>query len=331
MRRFRLLALFLCLSSAALCDETATVDGRSPERAAAHEAFAARRDSEAQAAFEKLLAANPADHETVYHLGRLAKRRGDWPTAASRYERCTQLAPQVALYWADLGEAYGKLAAKAGLFQQLGLARKCGAALQKAVALEPENREYREGLIEFCERAPGIAGGGRDKALAQAVEIGRREPFAGAMITGAIHSRAKNTEAAERAFREAARLDPQNDEPLAALGLLYADAGRFAEAFAQFDQLLVRNPANFAALYQLGRIAALSGERLSDGESALRRYLQQADHPPGQPTNAHAHLRLGEILAHRGDKGAARAEFQAALQLDAGLKPAAEALRKLGE
>ncbi|HLP08976.1 MAG TPA: tetratricopeptide repeat protein [Opitutaceae bacterium] len=331
MRQFRLLAISLCLSAAALRAETTAAGSLVPERAAAHEAFAARRDSEAQAGFEKLLAANPADDEALYHLGRLAKRRGDWTAVATHYERCTQLAPQVALYWADLGEAYGKLAGKAGIFQQLGLARKCRAALEKAVELEPENREYREGLIEFCEKAPGIAGGGRDKALVQAAEIGKRDPFAGAMITGGIQSRAKDTEAAERAFRDAARLDPQSDDPLAALGLLYADAGRFLEAFAQFDQLLTRNPGNFAALYQIGRVAALSGERLGDGESALRRYLERDAHPAGQPTNAHAHLRLGEILARRGDKNAARAEFRAALQLDAGLKPAAEALRKLGD
>jgi tetratricopeptide (TPR) repeat protein len=298
--------------------------------AAAHAAFAARRDDEAQAAFEQLVTVNPQNHEAVYYLGRLAKRRGDWQAVAARYERCTQLAPSNALYWADLGEAYGKLAGKAGLFRQLGLARKCRTALEKAVELEPENLDYRFGLIQFYEKAPAIVGGGRDKALGQAAEIAKRDPFAGMMETGAIHSRGKNVALAETAFREAAKLHPDAVEPLAALGLLYADAGQFPEAFAQFDALLARDHDNFAALYQLGRVAALSGERLVDGEAALRRYLEQPNHPPGQPTNAHAQLRLGNIAERRGDRSGARAAYEAALRLDPGLKPAAEALQKLG-
>ncbi len=329
MRHFHRLAISAGLVFSVLRAALGTVPGSMATRTAALEAFTARRDAEAQVAFEQLLAADPADHEAVYHLGRLAKRRGDWATVAAQYQRCTQLAPTVALYWADLGEAYGKLATKAGIFQQLGLARKCRHALEKAVELAPDNLEYREGLIAYYEQAPAIAGGGRDNALAQAAEIARLAPFAGAMISGGIHARAKNTAAAEGAYREALRLAPEADEPLAALGLLHADAARFAEAFACFDQLLARNADNFAALYQLGRISALSGERLADGEAALRRYLAQPSTPAGQPTAAHARLRLGEILARRGDKTAARAEFEAALQLDPALKPAADGLRKL--
>lgn len=297
--------------------------------AAARELYTARRDAEAQAAFERLLAADPANHEAVYHLGRLAKRCGDWPAVAKFYERCTVLAPANALYWADLGEAYGKLAGKAGIFEQLGLARKCRTALEKAIALAPDALDYRQGLVEFYEKAPGIAGGGRDKALAQATEIAKRDPYAGAMTTGGIQTRARQWAAAETAFRHAAQARPTATDPLAALGLMYADQGRFADAFAQFDRILALSPDDLPVLYQLGRIAALSGQRLDEGEAALRRYLGQPNHPAGQPTNAHAQFRLGDILARRGDTAAARAAYQEALRLDPGLKPAAEALAKL--
>lgn len=297
--------------------------------AAARELYTARRDDEAQAALAQIVAAAPANHEAVYLLGRLAKRRGDWATVVARYERCTQLAPTNALYWADLGEAYGKLAKNAGVFRQLGLARNCRAALEKAVALAPDDLSYRQGLIEFYEKAPAVAGGGRDRALAQAEAIAARDPFAGALTTGGIQARARNIAAAETAFRRAAELRPEADEPLAALGLLYADNSRYADAFAQFDQLLVRHSDEPSALYQLGRVAALSGQRLDDGVKALRRYLELPNHPAGQPTNAHAQFRLGDIFAHRGNVAAAREAYQAAVALDPNLKPAAEALARL--
>ncbi|HQF39333.1 MAG TPA: tetratricopeptide repeat protein [Opitutaceae bacterium] len=325
MHRFRLLPLLLLVAT--------TVLHAAPPPAvdlpAARALFTARRDAEAQSALDHLLLADPTNHEAVYLLGRLAKRRSDWKTVAERYERCTQLAPTVALYWADLGEAYGKLTNKAGVFHQLGLARKCRAALERAVALAPTELEYRRGLIEFYEQAPFVAGGGRDKALAQAAAIAAHDPYASALATGGIHARAKNWAEAEQAFRSAASLRPESTEPEAALGLLFADQGRHAEAFAAFDRVLAREPGNLVALYQLGRVAAISGQRLPDGEAALRRYLEQPTHPAGQPTNAHAQYRLGELLARRGDTAGARAAFEAALRLDPGLKPAAEALRRL--
>lgn len=293
------------------------------------ELYTARRDAEAEKAFEQQLAADPADHEAVYYLGRLAKRRGDWAAVAERYEQCTRIAPAVALYWADLGEAYGKLTRKAGLFQQLSLARKCHAALEKAVALEPENLEYRQGLISFCEKAPSIAGGGRDKALAQAAALARFDPFAGAMETGGIHARAEEHAAAAIAFREAARTRPEADEPLVALARALSASGQFPGAFAALDTVRQRHPDSPEALFLLGRVAADSGQRTAEGAAALRRFLALEHRPADVPTEAQAQLLLGDLLAAGGDNGAARGAYETALRLQPDLKAAAEALGRL--
>ena len=222
--------------------------------AQARELFTARRDGDAQAAFEQLLAADPANHDAVYHLGRIAKRRGDWKSAAERYERCTQLAPTIALYWADLGQAYGKLAGKAGIFQQLGLARKCRSALEKAVELAPGNLEYRQGLVEFYEKAPPIAGGGREKALAQAGEIARLDPYIGSLTTGSIQSRAKNWPAAEAAFRAAATLRPEAPEPQVRLGQTLVLKGDRAAAKSEYEKALQLDPSSKEAAAELKKL-----------------------------------------------------------------------------
>ena len=328
MRRFYLLLVALLATFAALRAEP-TTPAAPPTLAAARELFTARRDAEAQSAFEQLLAANPANHEAIYHLGRLAKRRGEWKAVTDYYERCTQLAPTNALYWADLGEAYGKLAARAGIFQQLSLARKCRTALEKAVDLAPDDFEYRHGLIEFYEKAPALVGGGHDKALAQAAAIAQRDPFAGALLTGNLQAHAKNWPEAETAFCAAATLQPEATEPLACLGVVYAEQSRYADAFAQFDKLLARHPDDSAALFQLGRYAAISGQRLADGSATLRRYLAQPNRAVTLPPPQHAYYRLGQILARQGDPAAARTAFETALQLDPKFKDAAAELGKL--
>ncbi len=234
MRRF-LPVLFAALALAAVLRAGPPA---AADLAAAHELYTARRDAEAQAAYERLLAADPANHEAVYYLGRLAKRRGDWAAVAKHYERCTVLAPANALYWADLGEAYGKLANKAGIFEQLGLARKCRTALEKAVALAPDDLTYRQGLAEFYDKAPPIAGGGRDKALTQAAEIAKRDAYAGAMTKGRIQTRARNWLEAETAFRSAAQLRPAAPEPHVALGDLFVRRGDTTAARAAYEEAL---------------------------------------------------------------------------------------------
>ena len=117
------------------------------------------------------------------------------------------------------------------------------------------------------------------------------------------------------------------DAPFA-IGQLHITRERYSEAFDLFEGLVKKNPQNYAALYQIGRIAALSGERLERGESALNTYLL-APKPAGLPSIADARLRLGEIFVKRNDPASARVQFEEALKLNPGLKAASEALAKL--
>jgi tetratricopeptide (TPR) repeat protein len=113
------------------------------------------------------------------------------------------------------------------------------------------------------------------------------------------------------------------------LGLLYQSEQRWDAAFAVYDAALAQNADDWEALYQVGRAAALSGQRLDRGAAAFGRYL---GHTPGpeEPALANAHYRLGTILERQGNRASARAEYQAALKLDPGLKDAKAALDKLG-
>jgi tetratricopeptide (TPR) repeat protein len=320
-----LCALVLTFGTFPCSAETGAV---APEFAAALELFHARRDDEARAALTALLRRDPRNHEAEYYLGRLAKRQQDWKAVAEHYERAAALNPNNPLYWVDLGEAHGMLAQRASMFGALGHARKSRAALEKAAELAPDDIAIRLGLVAFYRQAPGIAGGGIDKAHAQADEIIRRDAVRGHLAKGGLYQHEKKWAEAERSFREAARLAPESLDPPFALGQLNVLRENWSGAFAVFEEVLEDHPDNLAAMYQIGRIAALSGQRLDRGEAMLRRYLA-ADPVRGLPPPAAAHLRLGNIATHRGDREAARAAFEQALTLDPGYKDAAEALAKL--
>jgi tetratricopeptide (TPR) repeat protein len=292
--------------------------------------YFARRDAEARAAFETILARNSRADEALYWLARLAKRQRDWATVAARLEEAVKIVPNSAMYWGDLAEAYGNQARGAGTLTQLGLARKTLDALKKATALDPGNLEIRAGLIEFYREAPWIAGGGLGKAHDEAKALAKIDAFRGAMVTGGLYQHEEKWADAEKAFRSALRAQPGSIEASFALAQLNVRNGRHDDAFAIFEDILQANPDHYASLYQIGRVAALSGKRLDRGEAALREYLASEVRAAGLPSHAHAWHRLGNVLERKGDAAGAREAYKKALELDSKLKEAADSLAKLG-
>jgi tetratricopeptide (TPR) repeat protein len=260
----------------------------------AQELYRAKRYAEARTAFETVAAAEPDNAAAAYHLGQLALMRSDATEAARWLQKATALAPTSARYVRALGDAYGLSIQKAGLFSKLGLARKCLAAYEKAVELDPDDVNARYALLNFYRQAPGFAGGGLDKARAEAREIQKRDDVRGTVALADIS-------AAEK---------------------------KFDEAFAVLDSLRQRHPGSPDAAYAIGRAAASSGQRLEEGAAMLTEYLA---HTPDdkQPPLWAAHWRLGQIFEKKGDPAGARAEYQAALKLNPIQPQLLEALQRV--
>src|SRR6185436_8791130 len=194
-------------------------------------------------------------------------------------------------------EAYGRSAQKAGLVSKYGFAKKCLASYQKAVELDPKSVEAHNNLFDFYRQAPGIAGGSTEKALVEAAAIKQLDPARGRL----------------------------------AFATFYVGEKKYDRALAEFDAVLKTNPEDYVALYQIGRLAALTGQFVDRGIASLRRSLELPvpSTPPNTPGHAAAQWRLGNLLEKKSDLAGARAAYEAAVKLDPNFAPAAEALRKL--
>jgi tetratricopeptide (TPR) repeat protein len=253
-----------------------------------------RRYAEAREIFRKLAADQADSVELNFYLGRLALWFDDEREALDRLERAARAAPDEARIQNALGDAFGLAAQKAGLWAKLGWARKCLEAYERAVELDPRKSAYRWSLLGYHCVAPRIAGGGNDKAVAQAQAIAKADPMEGRIAVATILLSERRHEA----------------------------------AFALFDDVLRENADHFLALYQVGRCAALSGEQLRRGEEALRRCLRLV--PPsgeGMPTMAGVHHRLGNILEKSGDRAGAGEHYAAARRLHPDFRVDKDALR----
>jgi tetratricopeptide (TPR) repeat protein len=282
----RVLLALVCIATAGMLHATTIAE--------AQELYRAKRYAEARTAFEQVAAVDPDNTEAAYRLGRLALMRNEQEEAVKWLEKATMLAPRSSPYFKALGDAYGLSAQKAGLFSKLGFARKCLAAYEKGVALDPQSVSARHALFDFYRTAPAIVGGGLDKARAQAQEIQKLDVVRGT---------------------------------LALVEVSVADE-KYEEAFATLEDFRRSHPETLDAVYQIGRVAVLSGLRLDEGAAALKDYLT---HTPNenQPPFWAAHWRLGQIFEKKGDPAAARAEYEAALKLNPTQPQLIEAMRRL--
>ena len=268
--RLPALAVVLCL-----CLQTVGTAG--PDLTAARQAIDARRDAEARALLQPLVAVQPADAEVLYLLGACEARLNALAPAVEHLAAAVALAPDNA----DYLSAYGNTCLRhANKTRSLALTKRGLAALQRAVELAPDCLEAREGLYGFYDRAPWFVGGDSTKAAAQLAEIERIDA-----------GRALALRVGHQLHRKA-----------------------YAEAFALCEAALRTDPRDAAALFALGQTAAQSGERLDHGDEALEVCLALPEKTAGLD-RAEVRYRLAQVRWRQGNPAAARAEAQAALAL----------------
>lgn len=284
----RSLLFLAALSTAGFCAD------RSPEQQTAIDLYHARQNAEAATQFSRLAAKDSANAEAHHYLGLLALRREDHAAARTHHEKAVASAPTNSVYHLRLGDAYLLTGERSGMFAKLGWLKKCKAAYDQAVELDPTNLEARASLAEYYQEVPGFMGGGLDKAYAQADEITKLDSVRGRTVRAGVLGSEK----------------------------------KYAEAFALYDAALAESPGAYRALYGSGRLAAITGERIDDGIKHLTKTLTLAL-PENSASHAPAHWRLGMLYEKKGDKNSARAAYEAALKADPQFDRAKKALRGL--
>lgn len=250
--------------------------------------------ADAATAAAKLTAAHPAEPAAHALLGDVFIAQDKGAEAVKSYELAASLAPNDSGIHLGLAFAYETALDQAGVLTKLSLARKCLAALEKSVALDPENLQSRINLVGYYATVPRLFGGNAAKARAQVDEISKLDPVSGHLVEGIIHLAAE----------------------------------RHASASAEFEKVLQSDPANYLAAYQVGRLSALTGENIDRGITMLRHALTLSPER-NQPGHDAANWRLGMLLEKKGDKAGAKAAYESALSITPGYKNAARALAKL--
>ena len=128
-----------------------------------------------------------------------------------------------------LGRTYGEKADASNFLTAAGLAKKVRTEFERAVRLDPGNVMARTDLAEFYLEAPGIVGGGQDKARAQADQVAKLNPAKAHWIRAGSRKKQRDLDAAESEYRAAIDASQGGANAWLNLALFYRKNNRLDE------------------------------------------------------------------------------------------------------
>jgi tetratricopeptide (TPR) repeat protein len=302
--------------------------GQSGDLLGGRKAYEASDYEKAVAILEDAAGKNPSDGEIQLLLAKSHFELRQYDAAIANAEKAVAIAPDNSLYHEWLGRSYGEKASKASWLSALSLAKKAQGEFETAIKLDSKNYSAFQALIEFDCAAPGIAGGGEDKAQPKIEQLAAMDAGEGHYAAGNCRRQKKDFNAAEAEF----------DKALASAksaGLIF-DIGDYALRRSQAERLMAvaeagqkAAPSDVRAKFYRAAALIVKNEKPEEAERLLRDYLKTAPTRTAYPRPAVAHEWLGRLFENENNREAARREYETSVQLDPKNKMAQEALKRL--
>lgn len=275
-------------------------------------------------------AKNPRNAEVLLLLARSYFELRQFDAAIANATKAVAVSPENSLYHEWLGRSFGEKASRSSWFSALSLAKKAQQEFETATRLNPKNFSAFQALIEFDCAAPGIAGGGEDKARPKIEQLAAMDEAEGHYAAGNCRRQKKDYPAAEAEF-DKALVNAKSPE-------LIFDIGDYALKRNQPERLLtvvaagkMTSPTDARTKFYRAAALILQKQKPDEAESLLREYLNTAPRRTGYPRPALAHDWLGRLFENQNSRDAAAREYAASLRADPKDKTAQEALRRLGK
>jgi cytochrome c-type biogenesis protein CcmH/NrfG len=270
----------------------------------------------------------PRDAESYNLLCRAYFMLAEWDPGISACEKAVSLDPDNGEYHSWLGRIYGEKADHSSFITAARLAGKVRNEFEAAVRLNPKSVDARADLADFYLEAPGIVGGGKDKAGAQAREIATLDPAQAHRVEARIAEKKKDYSTAENEYRIAIQVSGGKAGTWLNLARFYRHAGRFDEMEDAMRHATAPEMNRPDLLMGAAEMLISTGRYFPEATQLLRRYLSSGATVEDAPVFK-AHYLLGTILEREGDKQAAAEQYRAALSLAKNFSLAQDALNRL--
>ena len=239
--------------------------------------------------------------------------------AIAECEAASAAAPGSSDYALGLARAYGDKADHSGALTGMRMVGKVRGNFERAVQLDPNSVDALSDLGEFYTDAPGVVGGGIDKARALVTRLQPLSPARAHRLAGMIAVKAKDDKTAEAEFN-AELAAGHTPEAYVDLANFYRNVTQPDRAAAQAKLAISRDTHHASDTLDAASLLLDLKLETKAAQDALRAYLGTPQ--TGVASYARAHVLLGGSLRAVGDTGGAQKEFAAALALAHDYEPA---------
>ena len=258
-----------------------------PEWTRAHNLYQQTEYRQSLALLERQQA--PKDAATLQLMAQNLFMLGEYKRATDVFEKAVALDPNnpKLVHW--LGRTYGRRAETANPFSAPGFASKTRQMFEKAVELDPTDKDALGDLLDYYLEAPGFLGGGTHKAEQLAQMILKQDQAEGHYAQGIVADRKKEYDAAEQQFRRAAELAPRQVGRVLVLARYLANHGRVKESDALFEQAARMAPNSPRVMFDRASTYINEKRDLDEARKLLKQYLKSPltpDDPPRERAEA---------------------------------------------
>ena len=242
-----------------------------------------------------LIQSVPATDATAYYLaGRNYFMLGEYKKATEAFQKAFSLQPSNSEYAHWLGRTFGRRAETSSVFSAPGYASKARQYFELAVRLNPRNDEALNDLFDYYLQAPGLLGGGFDKAQEVAKKIAQLNEAEGHFAQAQLADKRKEYDTAEQQLRRAMELAPRQVGRVIDLAKYVAKRGRIQESETIFDRAEHLAPNSPKVIFARANTYIQQKRNLDKAKSLLQQYLQ-SNLTPDDPPRAQAEKLLRQV------------------------------------
>jgi tetratricopeptide (TPR) repeat protein len=272
---------------------------------------------------------SPNDASLQFLLGQSFYQLGEFPRAITGLERAVQLAPKNSEYHDWLGKAYGRKAEGSLFFSAMGWARKTHREFEAAVELDSLNFEAQRDLIRYEMSAPGVVGGGDDKALKHIDALEKIDALQGQLARGEFFAAKKRIPEADAVFAKILESNSDKAGVYFEVSDYYRDhvnAEKLGQAVDKAEHL---DPDDRRLKFYKGIYLVMQQKNYSEAEILLKTYLATVPENSDLPPHAAAREWLGKLYESQRRFSEAAEQYRISLTLDPHKKEVEESLKRV--
>jgi tetratricopeptide (TPR) repeat protein len=265
-------------------------------------------------ALDQVLTLEPQNAEAHNLRCRIFLQEQRWNEAVNSCQTAVKLAPGNSDFRLWLARALGEKADRVSFITAYKMAKQIREEFETAARLDPHNAAALSDLAEFYVEAPGIVGGGLDKAERVAQQLDTFAPDRAHYVRARIAENGKNYLQAEAEYKAAIAAAKEPADAWMNLASFYRRRQRWDDMVQAVHSGVAADTQQGVALADGASVLIRAGRDLPLARQLLEQYLASSNKAEDAPA-FETHVQLGKLLTQLGETQEAQQQFTAAQEL----------------